>query len=209
MNLLLETLDRITDTSHSRWLNWKKLKAIPAILKVRSVAEVDGLGACAVACMLLNPGVRIGVVQVSQRHEFTATQKYCLIALATAYGLNVNSKYTKKGLLIVFGEGNKKRKLLITGDKSPAVLGGSDAIIVQFPTLEQFKAVRGDAFIISHNIDLLNLDETALCPCDVSDSTYRLWKKTKHVRRKIRWGGIQTKKIGPRTGRESEAGMRS
>jgi hypothetical protein len=209
MNSLLETLDRITNTSHSRWLDRKKLGAIPAILKIRSIAEVDGLGACVIACMLLNPSIRTGVVQVSQRHEFRATQKYCLIALATAYGLDMDSRHTKRGLTITFGDSGKKRQLLITGDPSPGVLGGSDAIVVQFPALEQFKAVRGGAFIISHNIDLLNLDETALCPCDVSDSTYRLWKKTKHVRRKIRWGASQTKKIGPRTGRESDAGMRS
>jgi hypothetical protein len=201
---LLRTLDRICHESHSRWINWEKLITIPAINKVRSIAEVDGLGACVVATMLLNPHIRKGVVQVTHAHELRATHKHCLVSLASA-GEQVNTRYTKKGLLIRFS----KRQILISSNPSPTVLGGSDAVIMQFPTPEQYEALRGGTVVVSHIIDNINLDDSNSVVMDFEGEIHRLWQKPKTASRKITWGAIATKIIGARTGRERESGMRS
>lgn len=204
MLALLRTLDRICHESHTRWIKWEKVITIPYINKAQSIAEVDGLGACVVAAMLVNPNITRGVVQVTQAHELKATQKHCLVSLASA-GEQLHIRYTKKGLLIHFS----KRKILVTSNTLPSVLGGSDAVIMQFPTPEQYSALRGGTVVVSHIIDNLNLDDSNNDVMVFKGEIHKLWKKPKAISRKITWGAINTKIIGARTGRERESGMRS
>lgn len=204
MQGLIRSIDRICHESHSRWLSWEKLIGDIPLNKARSIAEVDGMGACVIACMLLNPKIRTGVVQVTHPDEYAATEKYCMVALATA-GEQLCCSVTKRGILICF---SKKRKILITCLKSATMLGGSDIIIMQFPTIEQYDSLRGGALIVSHIIDNISITKS-IQEIEFTGETFKLYNKPKTVARKITWGTNATKTIGSRTGRERETCTRS